>query len=223
MSFAPRRSEKQLVSEIGLAAWIEEQLSPETIDDSPLDWRLRPYEILHASADDLFNCGSQIFGGFNMEPILDDLRARRIEPVSITLHVGYGTFKPVRVENVEEHEVDPEVYSVSPATADPLTRALRGSRRIIAVGTTTTRALESLTLGPGDVVQPSAASTSLFIRPGHRFRIVQGLVTNFHLPRSSLLMLVAAFTGRERILAAYREAVEQRYRFYSYGDAMLIQ
>jgi len=154
--------------------------------------------------------------------VLDDLRARNIEQVSITLHVGYGTFKPVRVENVEEHEVDPEVYSVPPATADALTRAIGGSRRIIAVGTTTTRALESLTLGPGDVVQPSTASTSLFIHPGHRFRIVQGLVTNFHLPRSSLLMLVAAFTGRERILAAYREAVERRYHFYSYGDAMLI-
>jgi S-adenosylmethionine:tRNA ribosyltransferase-isomerase len=154
--------------------------------------------------------------------VLDDLRARGIEQVSITLHVGYGTFKPVRVENVEEHEVDPEVYSVSQATADALTRALGANRRIIAVGTTTTRALESLTLGPGDVVQPSAASTSLFIHPGHRFRIVQGLVTNFHLPRSSLLMLVAAFTGRERILATYRKAVEHRYHFYSYGDAMLI-
>ncbi len=154
--------------------------------------------------------------------VLHDLRARGIAQVSITLHVGYGTFKPVRVENVEDHEVDPEIYSVSPATADALTRALREGRRIIAVGTTTTRALESLTIDQGDVVQPSAAITSLFIHPGHRFRIVQGMVTNFHLPRSSLLMLVAAFTGRERILAAYREAVEQRYRFYSYGDAMLI-
>lgn len=154
--------------------------------------------------------------------LLDDLRARGIEQVSLTLHVGYGTFKPVRAEDVEEHEVDPEVYSVSAATANALSRALREGRRIIAVGTTTTRALESLTIGPGDLVQPSTANTSLFIHPGHRFRIVQGLVTNFHLPRSSLLMLVAAFTGRERILAAYRDAVAHRYRFYSYGDAMLI-
>jgi S-adenosylmethionine:tRNA ribosyltransferase-isomerase len=154
--------------------------------------------------------------------VLDDLRARGVEQVSITLHVGYGTFKPVRVENVDEHEVDPETYSVSAPTADALSTALRDRRRIVAVGTTTTRALESLTIDPSGLVHPSAASTTLFIHPGHRFRIVQGLVTNFHLPRSSLLMLVTAFTGRERILAAYREAVAHRYRFYSYGDAMLI-
>jgi S-adenosylmethionine:tRNA ribosyltransferase-isomerase len=126
------------------------------------------------------------------------------------------------VEQVDEHEVDPEFYAVSAATADALTRALEDGRRIIAVGTTTTRALESLVLDSSGRVLPSEGSTTLFIHPGHRFRIVQGLITNFHLPRSSLLMLVAAFTGRERVLAAYREAVEQRYRFYSYGDAMLI-
>jgi S-adenosylmethionine:tRNA ribosyltransferase-isomerase len=154
--------------------------------------------------------------------VLDDLRARGTEIGAITLHVGYGTFKPVRVEDVDQHEVDPETYSVSEPTADALTKALRDGRRIIAVGTTTTRALESLTVDPSGLVLPSDGSTSLFIHPGHRFRIVQGLVTNFHLPRSSLLMLVAALTGRERILAAYREAVAHSYRFYSYGDAMLI-
>ena len=154
--------------------------------------------------------------------VLEDLRARGVNQVSITLHVGYGTFKPVRVENVDEHEVDPETYSVSSSTADALTKALRDGRRIIAVGTTTTRALESLTCDSSGAVSPTTESTTLFIHPGHRFRIVQGLVTNFHLPRSSLLMLVAAFAGRERILDAYREAVAQRYRFYSYGDAMLI-
>ena len=156
------------------------------------------------------------------ERVLDDLRARGVEQASVTLHVGYGTFKPVRVEDVDQHEVDPEVYTVSLSTAEALTKALQDGRRVIAVGTTTTRALESLTVDPSGRVQPSAGSTALFIHPGHRFRVVQGLVTNFHLPRSSLLMLVAAFTGRERILAAYREAVERRYRFYSYGDAMLI-
>ena len=156
------------------------------------------------------------------EQVLEDLRARGVEQASITLHVGYGTFKPVRVEDVDEHQVDPEAYTVSASTAHALTRALQESRRIVAVGTTTTRALESLALDSAGCVQPSEASTTLFIHPGHRFRIIQGLVTNFHLPRSSLLMLVAAFTGRERILAAYREAVANRYRFYSYGDAMLI-
>jgi len=154
--------------------------------------------------------------------VLDDLRARGIEIAAITLHVGYGTFKPVRVEDVDEHEVDPETYSVSEPTADALTKALRDRRRIIAVGTTTTRALESLPIDPTGLILPSDGSTRLFIHPGHQFRIVQGLVTNFHLPRSSLLMLVAALTGRERILAAYREAVAHSYRFYSYGDAMLI-
>ena len=154
--------------------------------------------------------------------VLDELRTRGVERVSLTLHVGYGTFKPVRVENVDEHEVDPEFYTVPASTAEALTNALQTGRRIIAVGTTTTRALESLTVDASGRVQPSAGSTSLFIHPSHRFRVVQGLITNFHLPRSSLLMLVAAFAGREQILAAYREAVAHEYRFYSYGDAMLI-
>ena len=154
--------------------------------------------------------------------VLDELRTRGVERVSLTLHVGYGTFKPVRVENVDEHQVDPEFYTVSPSTAEALTNALHTGRRIIAVGTTTTRALESLTVDASGRVQPSAGSTSLFIHPSHRFRVVQGLITNFHLPRSSLLILVAAFAGREQILAAYREAVAHEYRFYSYGDAMLI-
>ena len=156
------------------------------------------------------------------DAVLDELQARGVNRVSLTLHVGYGTFKPVKVENVDEHEVDPETYSVSASAADALTSALQEGRRIIAVGTTTTRALESLAVDSTGRVQPSDGSTSLFIHPGHRFRIVQGLITNFHLPRSSLLMLVSAFAGRERVLVAYREAVERGYRFYSYGDAMLI-
>jgi S-adenosylmethionine:tRNA ribosyltransferase-isomerase len=153
---------------------------------------------------------------------LDSLEVRGVEPALLTLHVGYGTFKPVRVEDVDEHQVDPEVFTVSESTAAGLTRALQDGRRIVAVGTTTTRALESLTIDPAGRVHPSEGIATLFIHPGHRFRIVQGLITNFHLPRSSLLMLVAAFAGRERVLAAYREAVAHRYRFYSYGDAMLI-
>jgi len=155
-------------------------------------------------------------------PLLEELRGGGIELATITLHVGYGPFKPIRVDRVEEHDVDPETFTVSPAAADALTRAMAESRRIIAVGTTTTRALESLTIEANGVVKPETGSTRLFIHPGHAFRIVQGLVTNFHLPRSSLLVLVAAFAGRERTLAAYREAVERKYRFYSYGDGMLI-
>ena len=154
--------------------------------------------------------------------LLAELAAQGIEQSTVTLHVGYGTFQPVRVERVEEHRVEGEHYEVSPASAGALTRARREGRRVIAVGTTTTRTLESLTISDAGDVLPGSGETSLFIRPGHEFRIVSGLVTNFHLPRSSLLMLVAAFAGREHVLAAYREAVRERYRFYSYGDAMLI-
>jgi S-adenosylmethionine:tRNA ribosyltransferase-isomerase len=128
----------------------------------------------------------------------------------------------VRVESVEDHAVDPEPYEISPAAAAAIVRARAEGRRVIAVGTTTTRALEDAA-GRGDgTVRPGRAEASLFIHPGYTFRIVDGLMTNFHLPQSSLLMLVAAFAGRERVLAAYAEAVRLRYRFYSYGDAMLI-
>ena len=150
------------------------------------------------------------------------LRAAGVEQARVTLHVGYGTFKPVRVERVEDHEVDPESYAVTPAAAAALTRARREGRRIIAVGTTTVRVLESLEVSPDGTIPPGTGDTRLFIHPGHPFRLVDGLITNFHLPKSSLLMLVAAFAGRERILAAYREAVRSGYRFYSYGDAMLV-
>jgi S-adenosylmethionine:tRNA ribosyltransferase-isomerase len=154
--------------------------------------------------------------------MFDRLTSRGVEITRITLHVGYGTFKPVRVEEVEDHSVDPEAFSVDETAAAQLTRAYRENRRIIAVGTTTARALESLTVAESGAIAPVVATTDLFIRPGHRFQIVRGLITNFHLPRSSLLMLVSAFGGHERVMAAYREAVAQRYRFYSYGDAMLI-
>jgi len=156
------------------------------------------------------------------EAQLESLQGAGAEQARVTLHVGYGTFKPVRVERVEEHEVDPERYSVSEDTASALTRARRDGRRIIAVGTTTVRVLESLAVSPAGDVQAASGETRLFIHPGHQFRLVDGLITNFHLPRSSLLMLVAAFAGRDRLLAAYREAIASRYRFYSYGDAMVV-
>jgi S-adenosylmethionine:tRNA ribosyltransferase-isomerase len=145
-----------------------------------------------------------------------------VERADITLHVGYGTFKPVRAEQVEQHEVDAERFVVDASAAEALSRARRDTRRIIAVGTTTARALESLTLSADGSLGASSGETRLFIYPGHQFKAIDGLITNFHLPRSSLLMLVAAFAGRDRILAAYREAIARRYRFYSYGDAMLI-
>jgi S-adenosylmethionine:tRNA ribosyltransferase-isomerase len=161
--------------------------------------------------------------GLHFTPeLLEDLAERGVERATVTLHVGYGTFKPVRVDRVEDHVVDPEWASVGEEAAAALSRARREGRRILAVGTTTTRALESLSIADDGAVVPRTGETTLFIRPGHRFQVVGGLVTNFHLPRSSLLMLVAAFAGRAEVLAAYRAAVAERYRFYSYGDAMLI-
>jgi S-adenosylmethionine:tRNA ribosyltransferase-isomerase len=150
------------------------------------------------------------------------LAANGIRSTEVTLHIGYGTFKPVRTSRVEEHIVDPEPFGVGPDAADALNSARLEGRRVIAVGTTTVRVLESLPVDAAGKVQPTSGNASLFIRPGHQFRLVDGMITNFHLPRSSLFILVCAFTGRERALNAYREAIERQYRFYSYGDAMVI-
>lgn len=150
------------------------------------------------------------------------LAAHGIEQTQITLHVGYGTFKPIKVDLVEEHVVDPERYTIEEEAADKIARARADGRRIIAVGTTTTRALEHAAQRGAGQIRAGEAEADLFIYPGFDFQVVGGLMTNFHLPKSSLLMLVSAFAGRERVLSAYREAVTAGYRFYSYGDAMLI-
>ena len=161
--------------------------------------------------------------GLHFTPeIVAALAARGIDRVPVTLHVGYGTFKPVRVDRVEDHAVDPEPYEIAPAVAAAIDRAHADGRRVVAVGTTTTRALEDAAVRGNGRVRPGRGTASLFIYPGFRFQAIDGLLTNFHLPASSLLMLVAAFAGRDRILDAYRDAVANRYRFYSYGDAMLI-
>jgi S-adenosylmethionine:tRNA ribosyltransferase-isomerase len=154
--------------------------------------------------------------------LLDALARAGVERTTITLHVGYGTFKPVRVANVDEHVVDAEPYDINEEAARTINRARDAGRRVIAIGTTTTRALEDAARRSGGRIAAGRAQAEIFIRPGFTFQVIGGLLTNFHLPKSSLLMLVSAFAGRERVLAAYREAVEQRYRFYSYGDAMLI-
>ena len=160
--------------------------------------------------------------GLHFTPdLLARLRARGVTTAELVLHVGPGTFRPVEVPDVRQHRVDPERFTLPPETADALNRARREGRRVVAVGTTTTRTLESA-LTPDGTVAHGDGETALVILPGHRFAVVDALVTNFHLPRSSLLLLVAAFAGREKILAAYDEAVRHGYRFYSYGDAMLI-
>ena len=155
--------------------------------------------------------------GLHFTPgLLDALRAAGVAIAQVTLQVGPGTFLPVRVQRTEDHRMHCERYHVPQATADAVNSA-RG--RVIAVGTTVLRTLEAAW---HDGLRPGPGSTALFITPGYRFQAVQGLLTNFHLPRSTLLMLVAAFAGLPRVLAAYREAVALRYRFFSYGDAMLI-
>ena len=160
--------------------------------------------------------------GLHFTPaLLAALAERGIERAEVVLHVGPGTFRPVEAESVEDHRLPPEPYLVPAEAAAAITRARARGGRVVAVGTTATRVLESVS-GAGGGVRPGAGETALAILPGHPFRVVDALVTNFHLPRSSLLLLVAAFAGRERVLDAYAEAVRERYRFYSYGDAMLI-
>jgi S-adenosylmethionine:tRNA ribosyltransferase-isomerase len=162
--------------------------------------------------------------GLHFTPeILDRIRQRGVETVEITLHVGLGTFQPVRVERVEDHKLHSELYSISPGAASATNQALGNSRRVIAVGTTTVRTLEhAVRLGAGTIRAGSAAA-ALFIYPGFEFLAVNAMLTNFHLPQSTLLMLVSAFGGRENVLSAYNHAVAQAYRFYSYGDCMFIE
>lgn len=160
--------------------------------------------------------------GLHFTDAIDDaLRTRSIDIETLTLHVGPGTFRPMVADDIRDHAVDAEYYAVSPETATALNTARAAGRRVIAVGTTTTRTLESVVDTEGRF-HAGAGWTDLFIRPGHMFRAIDGLLTNFHLPGSSLLVLVSALMGRERILEAYGIAVDAGYRFYSYGDAMLL-
>ena len=154
------------------------------------------------------------------QPMLVQLKEQGIESAFVTLHVGAGTFQPVRVDDIREHRMHAEFVSVSPSTSDMINAAKKGARRVVAVGTTVVRALE--TAAQGGVVAPYTGETEIFIYPGYRFQIVDALLTNFHLPESTLLMLVCAFGGTENVINAYRHAVEQKYRFYSYGDAMFV-
>ena len=161
--------------------------------------------------------------GLHFTPaLLDVLEGLGVDIVKVTLHVGIGTFLPIRSDNPTEHVLRPERYEVKPEAAARLQIAMAEGRRIIAVGTTTTRTLEFLMLQYGEI-RAGAGYADLYILPGFQFRIVKGLLTNFHLPRSTLLMLVSAFAGRQTIRNAYEHAIRERYRFYSYGDCMLIQ
>ncbi|MFO7752713.1 MAG: tRNA preQ1(34) S-adenosylmethionine ribosyltransferase-isomerase QueA [Desulfobacteraceae bacterium] len=155
------------------------------------------------------------------DSLMQELGRKGIEFADITLHVGYGTFVPVRVDDIREHRMHSEFFTVSKETARKINSAKAAGRRVIAVGTTSVRTLEYLWQQSG-AIMPGSGMCDIFIHPPYTFRCVDAMVTNFHLPRSTLLMLVSAFAGRETILSAYRTAVEQQYRFFSYGDAMLI-
>ncbi len=154
--------------------------------------------------------------------LLEELRNKGVRTAFITLHVGLGTFRPVSVEDVSEHEMHAEFYQISEETAQLLNEVRREGGRIISVGTTSTRTLETVAGAQGGKFAAASGWTDIFIYPGYAFKAIDGMITNFHLPKSTLIMLVSAFAGRERVLHAYETAVKEKYRFFSFGDAMLI-
>lgn len=192
---------------------------PPYIDREADEEDVRRYQTVYASH--LGSVAAPTAGLHFTSDLLERLVDAGVRLVRLTLHVGVGTFRPVTAERPDEHELHAERYAVSAGAAEALNEVRKAGGRIWAIGTTSVRTLETV-CGADGRFAPDEGWTDLFIRPGYEFRGVDALVTNFHLPRSSLLMLVAAFAGRERVLAAYRHAVEQRYRFYSYGDAMVI-
>ena len=185
--------------------------------DEPLD-RDR-YQTIFAERDGSIAAPT---AGLHFTPsLLQSLKDKRVHTTTITLHIGIGTFAPVKVRDIEDHKMEAEWIEISEKTAREIEETKTRGGKIIAVGTTTTRALESFSNGNGGV-RPGKGMTSLFIYPPYRFRVIDGLVTNFHLPKSTLIMLVTAFAGKEFLMKAYQEAIDRKYRFYSYGDAMLI-
>ena len=156
------------------------------------------------------------------EELLQSIRAKGIETVFLTLHAGLGTFRPVKVDTIEEHKMYPEEFEISQVTADKINQAKVEKRRVIAVGTTAVRALEAQSENNSKKIKPGVGLTNLYIYPGYDFKIVDTLITNFHLPKSTLLMLVSAFADKEQIFKAYEYAIQHQFRFYSFGDAMMI-
>jgi len=178
----------------------------------------RDYQTVYAACDGAV--AAPTAGLHFSKRVLRNLQGKGVEVDYLTIHVGWGSFQPVKAENVSEHKMEEEYYEVSRSLCDRIKTAKSKGGRIVAVGTSTVRALETAACNGN--ISPSAGFTGLFIYPPFRFKVIDGLITNFHLPMTTLLMLVSAFAGRERILNAYQEAVREKYRFYSYGDAMLI-
>ena len=155
------------------------------------------------------------------EPLLQEIRDKGVKIAPVTLHVGLGTFRPVKVDDVETHHMHSEYYEITEETAETVNRTKKEGGRVICVGTTSCRTLETAADEDG-ILHAGGGWTDIFIYPGYRFKIMDGLITNFHLPESTLLMLVSAFAGKDHIMQAYEEAIRERYRFFSFGDAMLI-
>lgn len=213
LAFDPARSVLQWLDaygEVPLPPYIDR--SPEAEDDSR-------YQTVYARQPG--SVAAPTAGLHFDEAMLDRLRGQGVEIAFVTLHVGAGTFQPVRAEAVAEHKMHSELYEIPEATVAAVARAKASRGRVCAVGTTSMRALEAAS--QSGELQAGLGETDIFITPGYRFRVVDRLITNFHLPRSTLLMLVCAFGGMDLLLAAYRHAVAERYRFFSYGDAMLIE
>jgi len=202
------------IGRVPLPPYIKRDENPESTRDDRAT-----YQTVYASRRGAIAAPT---AGFHFStPFLEKIKAKGVKIIEITLHIGYGTFLPVRVDDIRRHRMHAERYSVSKAAAAVINQAKAAGNRIIAVGTTCVRTLEFLT-GRDGILTAAEGVCDLFIYPGYEFRIVDAMLTNFHLPKSTLLMLVAAFAGRENILNAYREAVAEKYRFYSYGDAMFI-
>jgi S-adenosylmethionine:tRNA ribosyltransferase-isomerase len=155
------------------------------------------------------------------EEVLDELKAKGVNIVYITLHVGLGTFRPVRAETIEKHDMHAEYYEISGESAEIINQTRDNGKKVIAVGTTVTRTLETVGSQAG-YVEADKGWTDIFIYPGYDFKVIDALLTNFHLPESTLIMLVSAFCGKQRVMTAYQQAIAENYRFYSFGDAMLI-
>jgi S-adenosylmethionine:tRNA ribosyltransferase-isomerase len=187
------------------------------------------YQTVYARAETTGSVAAPTAGLHFTPQILADVRERGIEIAELTLHVGLGTFQPVHVENVEEHKLHRESFSIPDAVAAQINRALVEKRRVVAVGTTTVRTLEfaasqnTLSSAGTPTVSAGSGEADIFIYPGFEFRVINAMLTNFHLPRSTLLMLVSAFAGRENVVKAYAHAVEEKYRFFSYGDCMFVE
>ncbi len=196
-------------------------LPPYIARDDQSDDRER-YQTVYARPEARGSVAAPTAGLHFTPEILARLKARGIEVAELTLHVGLGTFQPIHVDRVEDHKLHREVFRISEDVAGKINSAKAQGRRVVAVGTTSVRTLEFSALQSGRI-QAGSGEADIFIYPGFQFRVVDALLTNFHLPKSTLLMLVSAFAGRENILRAYEHAVRERYRFFSYGDCMLIE